>query len=300
MIQIRKQKAMIRPIVRLVTLAVVLVLLATALGCGRNLAKIPDKLVVLTFDDAVKSQATYAAPLLKQHGFGATFFVTEAWKHRKDFKEENYMTLDEIKKLAEDGFEIGNHTRSHKSAPGLSKGQFRAELEYIENRCREYGIARPTTFCYCGYAFSRAAVEVLAERGYTFARRGSRPELPYVETGQVGLAYNPSEEHPLLIPTAATAGPTCGYGDLVTAAKMARDGKIAVFAFHGVPDLDHPWVHTDPAVFADFIKYLHKNKYTVIALRDLARYVDAAKGPSDPFAPIARRMGVRTEQVKGN
>ncbi len=39
--------------------------------------KIPDKLVVLTFDDGCKSQATFVAPLLKSYGFGATFYITE-------------------------------------------------------------------------------------------------------------------------------------------------------------------------------------------------------------------------------
>jgi len=33
---------------------------------------VPDKVIVLTFDDAVVSHATVAAPLLKKYGFGAT------------------------------------------------------------------------------------------------------------------------------------------------------------------------------------------------------------------------------------
>ena len=39
--------------------------------------KIPDKLVVLTFDDGCKSQGTFVGPLLKRYGFGATFYITE-------------------------------------------------------------------------------------------------------------------------------------------------------------------------------------------------------------------------------
>ena len=43
-------------------------------------------MVVLTFDDGVKSQATTVAPLLKQLGFGATFYITEGlnFLHSKD------------------------------------------------------------------------------------------------------------------------------------------------------------------------------------------------------------------------
>ena len=37
---------------------------------GGQQAPVPDKLVVLTFDDSAKSHATYVAPLLKQLGFG--------------------------------------------------------------------------------------------------------------------------------------------------------------------------------------------------------------------------------------
>src|SRR5205814_490184 len=72
---------------------------------------VPDKLVVLTFDDASKSHYTVARPLLKKYGFGATFFVTEGF----DFptNKRDYMTWDEIAQLYKDGFEIGNHTLDH-------------------------------------------------------------------------------------------------------------------------------------------------------------------------------------------
>ena len=255
----------------------------TPRGAG-DLLPIPDRLVVLTFDDSVKSQATFAAPILKRYGFGATFFITECWRGR------NYMTWEEIRKLHEDGFELGNHTGHHHDASRQTKEQFLEDLEYIENRFKEHGIPMPETFCYPGYHFARPAVEVLAEKGYLFARRGSTPELANEETGRVGLAYDPAEDHPLLIPTTAASGPTCGYDDLVRAAGMAKDGNICVLTFHGVPDLDHSWVHTEPAVFEKLMKHLHDNGYTVIALRDLAKYVDPAKGPADPMEPINRRL----------
>jgi peptidoglycan/xylan/chitin deacetylase (PgdA/CDA1 family) len=38
-----------------------------------------DRIVVLSFDDAVKTHRTEVAPLLKQLGFGATFFVSHRW-----------------------------------------------------------------------------------------------------------------------------------------------------------------------------------------------------------------------------
>ena len=70
---------------------------------------IPDKTVVLTFDDAVKSHRTFVAPLLKELGFRATFFVTHRWMG----EPENFMTWQEIAELHQMGFEIGNHTWTH-------------------------------------------------------------------------------------------------------------------------------------------------------------------------------------------
>ena len=70
--------------------------------------KIPDGVVVLTFDDSVASHATFVAPLLKKLGFGATFFITEGFEFTTD--QEHYMTWEQIKALHDAGFEIGNHT----------------------------------------------------------------------------------------------------------------------------------------------------------------------------------------------
>ena len=78
----------------------------------RPLEPIPDRLVVLTFDDASKSHYTVARPLLLKYKFGATFFVTEGWDFATNKKD--YMTWEEIAQLHKDGFEIGNHTRDHK------------------------------------------------------------------------------------------------------------------------------------------------------------------------------------------
>src|SRR5437660_12593310 len=92
-------------------LACILILLAAPTASAVD--PIPDKLVVLTFDDASKSHYTVARPLLKKYGFGATFFVTEGF----DFptNKRDYMTWEQIAQLHKDGFEIGNHTLDHKS-----------------------------------------------------------------------------------------------------------------------------------------------------------------------------------------
>src|SRR3954452_16206308 len=79
----------------------------------RALEPIPDRLVVLTFDDSSKSHFTVARPLLKRLGFGATFFITEGFDFRDN--KRDYMTWGEIARLHQDGFEVGNHTLDHRA-----------------------------------------------------------------------------------------------------------------------------------------------------------------------------------------
>jgi len=75
---------------------------------------VPDKTVVLTFDDGVASHATQVAPLLKKLGFGGSFYICDfdSFNTRKEY----YMTWPQIKALAADGFDVGNHTKGHGGA----------------------------------------------------------------------------------------------------------------------------------------------------------------------------------------
>lgn len=250
-----------------------------------RLERIPDRLVVLTFDDSVKSQFTIVRPALLKRGFGATFFITEGW----DFgtNKLDYMAWQEIAQLHRDGFEIGNHTRSHLGLSDRNLNQISSQLGTIAERCREHGIPVPTSFAYPGNAITTNALPILRTSGIQFARRGGAPEHPY--EGGRGVAYEPGLDHPLLIPTAGDARPDWALADFVRAVEKARDGRIAVMQFHGVPDRAHPWVNTPPEKFEAYLDFLAANQYRVIALRDLAKYVDPRKEPRDPMAAIEAR-----------
>ena len=239
------------------------------------LQPIPDGLVVLTFDDGNKSDYTYVRPLLKRYGFGATFFITEGLGFLNN--KDHYVTWEEIRALHEEGFEIGNHTRHHKNINTLSQEAFLADLIHIDKRCQAYGIPIPETFGYPGDSRGPAAVEVLTEKGYRFARRGIGPEFPFHPEGGRGPAYDPNVHHPLVVPSTGVPGPNYGFEDLVWAVEQAKDGKIAVLTFHGVPALEHPWVDVPPEQFETYMNYLCDNECTVIALRDLAKYVDPSE-----------------------
>ena len=254
---------------------------------------IPERLIVLTFDDGKKSNATFVAPLLRRHGFGATFFITEGLEFAD---KSRYLDWGEIRGLHDAGFEIGNHHGTHVDVTTQSREEFLRDLEQVEQSCVAHGIDKPVSYGYPGGHHDRAAVEALASKGYRFARRGIYPERPDHGDGAFGRAYDPAADHPLLIPAAGVNGAAWELADLCAAAALARAGQVAVLTFHGVPD-HHPWCHTDPGLFTRFISYLAANDYTVIALRDLVRYVDPERRPADPYAPIAVRQCLHAREL---
>ena len=249
---------------------------------------LPDKLLVLTFDDSAKSHFTIVRPILKQYGFGATFFITEGF----DFpvNKTDYMTWDEIAQLHRDGFEIGNHTRDHLGINETTVTRLKEQLAGIDERCKQYEIPQPVSFAYPGNATTPLAFEILREHGIQFARRGGMPEFPY-EAGR-GVAYEPGFDHPLLIPSAGDGRPTWELTDFIRAAEQATHGHIAVLQFHGAPDTAHAWVSTPSERFESYMRYLAGNGFTVIAMRDLAKYVDPAVAPQDPQGVIADRQAM--------
>jgi len=243
-----------------------IVLAALLLLAPHTRATEPERIVVLTFDDSVASHATFVAPLLKKLGFGATFFITEGFEFLED--KEHYMTWAQIRALHDQGFEIGNHTRRHTGVGKQKPADLEADIAFIEERCAEHGIPRPTSFCYPGYQVSDTAVEILARRGYQFARAGGMQ--PYL----------PSTDHPLRIPQIFDGKPETNLTHFKAAVSQAGEGRILVLTFHGVPDIKHPWVNTDPEKFRSYMDHLKEQGCRVVALRDLKTLLQPNAAPA--------------------
>ena len=252
-----------------------LLLFLLLLGAPKS---IPPKAVVLTFDDAVKTHLTVVAPLLKQLGFRATFFITQKWMDDPQY----FMTWKEVAELHRMGFEIGNHSWTHDNFGRADGEKLAGELELVEKELAKVGVPKPVSFAWCGNAFGPEALEVLKRRGYAVARRGMQPEIPY-GTIQVGPALQVTKHHPLLIPTTGDAYPDWTFDYFKKVLESAKQGEIVVLQFHGVPDEKHPWVNTPPEPFREYMNYLKTNAYHTLALRDVLPFYDSAHLPSDPL-----------------
>lgn len=222
---------------------------------------IPNKLVVLTFDDAPASHYSTVAPLLQKFGFGATFFVCEFPPNFKD--STLYMNWRQIKALDDMGFEIANHTQTHANVTKLSQVKFHNELDYLVKKCDSLQISKPSNFAYPGYGLNSESLKFLREKEVVFARAGG------------SRAYDPLTDHPYLIPSWATNADN--KEEILAALEKANDGKIVVLTFHGVPDIEHPWVTTPLELFEVYLDYLAQNGYKVIALKDLEAYINVGE-----------------------
>ncbi len=247
---------------------------------------VPDKLVVLTFDDSSRSHYDVARPILKKYGFSATFFITEGFNFSTNKKD--YMTWEQIAQLHKDGFEIGNHTRDHLGLNEQNHGQLQEQLAGINLRCKQHGIPRPVSFAYPGNSFHPSLLPLLEAEGIRFARRGGTPEYAY-DDGR-GFAFQPGLDHPLLIPSAGDARPDWTIEDFRRAIAQAQLGKVAVLQFHGIPDGEHDWVSLETGTFELFMRELAMNNFTVIALRDLGKYLAPGMVPRDVMGAIQDRQ----------
>jgi peptidoglycan/xylan/chitin deacetylase (PgdA/CDA1 family) len=240
--------------------------------------------VVLTFDDAVKSHRTFVAPLLKELGFNASFFITHRWMD----DAEHFLNWQDVAEIHAMGFEIGNHSWTHAgfNTPRAA-ARLEAELALVENELKKVNVPKPVSFAWCGNAICPEALAELERLGYRFARRGMQPELPYGEI-QVGPAYEPARHDRLLIPTTGDAYPKWTFEHFDKVISQAGDGRYAVLQFHGVPDIAHPWVHTPPEMFEKYMRHLKARGFRTAALRDLEPVVRTVA--SDPVRKARHPM----------
>ncbi|MCF6405325.1 polysaccharide deacetylase family protein [Chitinophaga filiformis] len=76
--------------------------------------KLPDRPVMITFDDTRTEHFTIAAPLLQEYGFKGVFFVMTV-----PVAKPGYMNASQIKALSDMGHVIGAHTWDHPHAKGI-------------------------------------------------------------------------------------------------------------------------------------------------------------------------------------
>jgi peptidoglycan/xylan/chitin deacetylase (PgdA/CDA1 family) len=113
--------------------------------------------VAVTFDDAFRSVKEVAAPIMRRLGLPGSVYVptdfpgrsgpmawdgTDQWVGGPHEHELACLSWDELRELADEGWEVGAHTRSHPRLTGLTDVELADELGGSRVACAE-ALGRP-------------------------------------------------------------------------------------------------------------------------------------------------------------
>ena len=88
-----------------------------------GMAELPEKAVLIAFDDGYADNYDYAYPILMDEQVPGTFFVVSG-----TVGKENRMTAEELREMQANGMEIGSHTVHHENLADMGDDEIDYEL----------------------------------------------------------------------------------------------------------------------------------------------------------------------------
>lgn len=139
---------------------------------------LPERPVILSFDDGWENQFKYGFPLLQKYGFGATFYIVSGY-----VDHQNFMGTDQLQAMMAAGMTMGCHSHTHPALTSVGTGaRLAAEVAgskaWLEDH---FGIAIDT-FAYPYGAYNAAVAAAVEAAGFRTART--------VDTGTHATADN--------------------------------------------------------------------------------------------------------------
>ncbi|MDL2280928.1 polysaccharide deacetylase family protein [Selenomonadales bacterium OttesenSCG-928-I06] len=86
--------------------------------------RLPEKPIVITFDDGYEDNYTYAFPILKKYNFKATIFMVGV-----NIDANKRLSTQQMKEMVNYGIEFGSHSITHSSLPALNKTELIKEIK---------------------------------------------------------------------------------------------------------------------------------------------------------------------------
>lgn len=136
---------------------------------------LPQRAVVLTFDDGYENFREHAWPILRRHGFPATVFLVAKQLGRDagwldaSFAPARLMDRAAVRELAAEGVSFGSHTLSHARLTELDTPRLRREI-FDSKAVLEDLLGRAVPdFCYPYGLYDERARELAAHAGYRSA-----------------------------------------------------------------------------------------------------------------------------------
>jgi peptidoglycan/xylan/chitin deacetylase (PgdA/CDA1 family) len=124
--------------------------------------KLPEKCVIITFDDGHESDYEIALPHLKRFDFKANFFITTGW-----IGKQGYMSTHQLRTLEEEGMSIQSHAKTHSFLDEMGVSEICHELEQSK-RTLEGILGKKVSFISVpGGRYNRKVIECARKLGYS-------------------------------------------------------------------------------------------------------------------------------------
>lgn len=146
-----------------------------------------EKSIPLTFDDGFISVYEKALPILQEHSFSATIYVTTAHlsnQKSKDVYSHPKMSTEMLLELHQKGFEIGSHTVTHRALTLLSDDEVKEELRESKRIIERIVQAPVTSLAFPLGLWNERVLKLAKECGYVHFsaynyhnKIGERPEI---------------------------------------------------------------------------------------------------------------------------
>lgn len=142
----------------------------------RNEERKKGRMVCLTFDDGYTDTFNFALPILRKHGFTASFFVVTDFVGKKDefnsvpgLDHMDLMSWSQIIELHKAGMEIGSHSATHAVLKNLDSETLKKEI-IVSKQKIEAAIAAPVSaFSYPKGKYDELTKQTVIKAGYKIA-----------------------------------------------------------------------------------------------------------------------------------
>lgn len=172
---------------------------------------LPEKPIILTFDDGYENLYTEMMPILIAHKMKAVVYVIT-----NELGKPGYLTLEQVKDMQKRGIEIGSHTADHLSLKTLDDALRRYEIGASKIFLEWSGLQTIYSFSYPNGDYTPEIIEMLEEAEYLSA-----------VTGDVGL--NNIKSNPYLLKRVHIRKPTFGIAEFKL--RLLKAKMFAKFSF---------------------------------------------------------------------
>lgn len=156
---------------------------------------IPQKSVIISFDDGYESVYQNAFPILQKYNLTASIFIVanylgkyNDWESFAIQRKYRHLSKSQILELKKYGYEIASHSLNHYYLPFCSDKTIRREVEVSMKKLEDITGDSVVSFCFPYGKYNQNSLKIVEEAGYKYA------------TGNIQLLGRNKSDYPFNLP----------------------------------------------------------------------------------------------------